>query len=159
MSEIGEKLIAAVRQAAAENPDFVYKVPELLDEDGNTYLDEYGDVATVDGCVYVANGAPSCIVGHALWSEGLIDAAFDRLNNDSIAALAGFFYNYHNKTYAANKVVKLPGLEGLDEAEIRWLGNVQGHQDDEIAWGEAVRRADEGRASDTWQEAILHADV
>lgn len=61
MSLTGRKLIAAVRAAANENPDFVYET-------------------TTDGCVYVNNGQASCIVGRGAWDLGLIDSTFE---NDS----------------------------------------------------------------------------
>jgi len=55
MSEIGQSIIKAVREKAAENPLFVYDVG-------------------ADFCKYVIDGQPSCLIGHALWDLHIIDA-------------------------------------------------------------------------------------
>ena len=57
MSEDGQKLIAAVRAVAAEQPDLVY----------------------TDACQYVVKDGPGeyrpgCLIGHALWRLGMIDS-------------------------------------------------------------------------------------
>lgn len=71
MSEVGQLLIKAVKDAAADNPTFVYETP-------------FG------GCCYVREGQPSCLVGKAAWNIGLIDAAFEEetSNEGGVADLA-----------------------------------------------------------------------
>lgn len=58
MSENGRRVIAAVREVAAERPNHVHS----------------GD------CVYVfdTKNEPGCLVGHGLWRVGLIDRAWAR---------------------------------------------------------------------------------
>lgn len=62
MSEKGAAIIAAIREVAAESPDFVYK----------------------GMCQYVVNGQPGCLVGHALWRLGLIDEGIERYNTNDL---------------------------------------------------------------------------
>jgi hypothetical protein len=55
VSDIGQRLIAAVREIAAERPDHVY------------------DSESDEGCVYIdKDGNPSCIIGHAGYKLALI---------------------------------------------------------------------------------------
>jgi hypothetical protein len=58
MSENGRRVIAAVREVAAERPNHVH----------------------VGSCLYVfdTKDAPGCLVGHGLWRVGLIDRAWVR---------------------------------------------------------------------------------
>lgn len=71
MSDVGQRLIAAVREIAAENPDFVY--------DDDPY-----------GCVYFdGKGAPSCIMGHACSRLGLLVGEPNDVDGDTnISAVA-----------------------------------------------------------------------
>lgn len=114
-SVLGQQLIESVRKHAARSPRAVYLGP--LDEFGNTE------------CVYVAHGQPSCIVGHALWDAGLIDAGFedDGKNGSGIDTLAAHW----------------SPLEALSRDETDWLGTVQGAQDAGYQWQIAVDEADE----------------
>lgn len=111
MSVIGENLIRLVRQYAAETPDRIYKAP---DGPGGR-------------CVYVHEGQPSCIVGKALWSAGIIGPGYE-FNDDNNKSIAQIF-------------VRL-GL-ALDKDEVDWLRNIQAAQDGQQPWGEAVEQADE----------------
>lgn len=113
MSETGKKLIDAIKTAAGENPDFIYKGALSLGG---------------DGCVYVRNGQPSCLVGKGAWDIGLIDASFENRSANSVDAVT-FLEDYL-------------GIE-LDDEEGCWLENVQSAQDCGKPWGEVVRRADE----------------
>lgn len=116
MSLIGDNLIRHVRAKAAAAPDFVYVSPNL------------GNLTTADdSCRYVHDGAPSCIIGHALWNAGLINSAFEwnQYNTDSVSALTG------------------PLSLDLDKDELTWLADVQWLQDRDTPWGEAVAKADE----------------
>ena len=111
MSELGQKLIAEVRKVAGERPDFIAP----------------GD------CVYVSDGQPSCLIGHALWNLGLVDenTEYRHLNDEGITA-ASAFLNLD--------------IEGL---EIDWLSEVQIYQDARFAWSDAVQRADEVMRDDS----------
>lgn len=113
MSLIGENLIRRVREKAAAEPDRVYQSPLPFEDD--------------DSCRYVHDGAPSCIIGHALWNAGLINSAFEwnQYNTDSVSALTG------------------PLSLDLDKDELTWLADVQWLQDRDTPWGEAVAKADE----------------
>lgn len=106
MSTIGQKLIDAVRATADSNPTYIYD---------NNY-----------GCCYVRDGQPSCLVGHAAWNLGLIDATFERegANRAAVCDLSDIL-----------------GL-GLDDGESFWLSTVQDHQDTGYPWIEAVAGAD-----------------
>lgn len=57
-----ENVLAALEAAVQEKgADYVYPRER----------DEYGYAIDVDSCLYVKNGAPSCLVGHALHSLGV----------------------------------------------------------------------------------------
>lgn len=73
-------------------------------------------------CLYVHDGEPSCLIGRALWNLRIINASMETgLHNDeSFDRLAEY--------------LKLD----LDSEEIRWLRNVQYHQDRGRSWGYAV---------------------
>ena len=114
-SVLGQQLIESVRKHAARSPRTVYLGP--LDEFGNTE------------CVYVSHGQPSCIVGHAMWDAGLIDAGFedDGKNGSGIDTLAENW----------------PPLASVSDDEAEWLLTVQGEQDNGMPWQVAVDEADE----------------
>ena len=116
MTEIGQKLIGIVRARAAENPEFVY-------ERQRTPAGNFGS------CRYVLDGQPSCLIGHALWGAGLIDA---------------FFEEHYCNTYPFRTLVHELGLQQLDDNERKWLISVQHHQDDGRSWGTAVEWTDNG---------------
>lgn len=106
MSSIGENLIRFVREKAAAHPEFIYDNSSL--------------------CKYVAEGKPSCLIGHALWKAGLIGPYFER--------------NDRNKVAFGHIAMHL-GLS-LDPAEMAWLRRVQFLQDSGNAWAAAVSGAD-----------------
>lgn len=111
MSNRGAKLIKIIRDLAAEKPDFVYERP--------------GNYHDGKGCVYVHDGQPSCIVGHAMWRAGLIDDSFENMN-----------YNHHG--FGGH----IPGMKTLTGREVQWLEEVQGNQDCGETWSDAVLNAD-----------------
>lgn len=113
MSEIGQKLIAAVRAQAAANPDKVYTPP---DDDGNGF-----------NCVNVFNGEGSCIVGCGALDSSIITPDFE--------------LDYHNGSgvHGLNTYLGNP----LDIKEVNWLACVQGEQDRGTEWARAVSFADE----------------
>ncbi len=109
MSELGQKIIAETRKVAAGNPDFVYQ--------------------KISGaCKYVRNGNPDCIIGHALWNVGLIDAdcPWDGYGVSSIS----------------NVIRDVDWGKGLDSDEVGWLSIVQDSQDTGYSWREAIAKAD-----------------
>lgn len=111
MSTLGQKLIYEARRVAAANPDFVYaKVPE----------------GYAKRCVYLQDGCPSCIIGHALWNVGLINEEFkgDNLALSDIGHVV-LHYQWH-----------------LDVGEIEWLYRVQVFQDQGKPWAGAIQYAD-----------------
>lgn len=112
MSETGQTIIKAVREAAERSPLYVYE----------------------GHCQYIKAGAPSCLVGHALWDLGMIDLNFARgtINNEGIDA-----------------VLPMLGIE-VDHSELVWLEVAQTAQDTQSTWQEAVRQADEFDPSDMW---------
>lgn len=119
MSEFGEKLIAAIRKRAENNPDYVYEPPR---EGGNM------------SCVYVYNGKPSCIVGCGLWDIEAIDADFE-------------FKKTKDGADDTSVNIKMFGIirhffPRLDEGEMQWIYHVQNQQDAQFAWGKAVEMAD-----------------
>lgn len=107
MSEFGEKLIAEVRKVAERNPDHVYAKPST-------------------GCVYVSGGQPSCIVGHALWNLGSIDANME-LVPDNTSGMHGILDHLQIE---------------LDSRELDWLIDAQNYQDTRGTWSQAIWRAD-----------------
>lgn len=110
MSDVGQRLIAEVNRVASENPDFVYRAP--------------GDRVS---CVYVRNGAPSCLVGHGLWNTGLIGAEFENLIQNGIKI---------NTMGVGGALIAL-GVE-LDPEEVELLECIQDDQDCGTPWGECV---------------------
>ena len=112
MTVIGQQLISSVRAHAAQNPDFVYHSP-------------WADRGS-SSCVYVHNSLPSCIIGHALWDAGLIDASTENSVFNSFPFL---------------HIVAALNLT-LDCEEQLWLRDVQGCQDLQEPWGESVNKAD-----------------
>lgn len=109
MSDLGCQLIAEVRKVAADNPLFQYYNGE----------DE--------SCKYISNGGPDCLIGHALWNIGLIDADWqgDRQSRSDI-----------------RNIVEWAEWE-LDASEVDWLAHVQQSQDNSCPWGRCIRQADD----------------
>lgn len=120
VSEIGQKVIAAVRGYAEADPDFVYSpIPDERD----------GPNKGKDRCLYVVDGQPSCIIGKGLWDAGLIDATIEGKSMNLLP-----FVSYSSRYF--------PCMEQMDDAELKWLAKVQLTQDGGISWGDAVAYAD-----------------
>lgn len=119
MSEVGQKIIASVRKHAAENPTFVY-----------TPIVPPGYDPTDEGtCYYVVDGCASCLIGKGLWDADLIGAAFEKHSANSSP-----FIQFNGEHF--------PFMDQLDDNEVAWLGIVQGNQDIQKPWGQAVANAD-----------------
>lgn len=116
MTVLGEQLISIVRAKAAETPDYIYRPPTLN-----------------GACLYVHQGKPSCIIGHALWEVGLIDANLPGASSGSSV--------FHINEESIRTVAVDLELD-LSIAEINWLAHVQGKQDRASSWGDAVASAD-----------------
>lgn len=117
MSEVGQRIIQAIRDIAAESPGFVYVRP-----------------ADKVKCVYVAGGEPSCIVGKALWRLGFIDAALEDVDPEK-------GWMMPNMMPASDLIQRVLHLD-IDIEEAEWISEVQYHQDGAKPWGEAVQFAD-----------------
>lgn len=111
MSDLGQRLIGLVRKHAENNSDFIY--PE-------------------DDCVYVKDGQPSCLIGQALWDEGLIDSTLPSSWNGKIVSDDDDF---------GPGIASMLDLE-LDAEELTWLRAVQSRQDYHLPWGKAVQITD-----------------
>lgn len=105
MSAQGKLIIQAVRAAAARNLLHVFQ----------------------GQCLYVKNGCPACLIGHAMWDLGLIDGTLEESahNEDGVDFLLGDL-----------------GVE-LDERELHWLESAQAAQDSHYTWADSIRAADE----------------
>lgn len=110
MSEFGQQLIEETKKVAANNPDFVYKKER--------------------GCVYVRNGQPSCLIGHALWNLGLIDASLETCSDNESGV---------------EEIIDALHLN-VDGDEQVWLDNAQSSQDIGKSWGQAISLADKSLA-------------
>jgi hypothetical protein len=121
VSTQGKEIIAKVRVRAAANPDFVYKPVE-------------GSLG-VNTCLYVKNGAPSCLIGCGLWDVELITAELEHdetyVDDDSVLNETG-----------AEELLAYLGTR-LDRDEIDWLECVQSRQDRGTPWQIAVNKADD----------------
>lgn len=111
---IVSKLMAAVREVAVEQPDFIYSESDT-------------------GCVYVRDGQPSCIVGHAAWRLGIIDASFEDSVDENRSGVETF--------------LREMGSDGPQDPDywygVEFLTGVQEKQDEGTPWAEAVALADE----------------
>lgn len=97
MSENGAKVIAVIREIAAERPSYIYPGAGL----------------------YVARGRPGCPVGQALWRVGLIDADFERseLNDRSVTVFGAPPWNFD-----AGEIAWLQDFQEQADSRVR-LGN------------------------------------
>lgn len=119
MSDIGQKLIRKVRDIAAARPEYVYDDTE-------------------DACLYMLDGQPSCIIGHALFQLGYLPD-----------------HQVVTESKSASAAARMLGIE-LDPAEKHWLDWVQNAQDGiaarslfphenivtRLSWGISVQYAD-----------------
>lgn len=116
-----KEFVAAVRQLADENPDKVYKLPQVWDENG-----------FVEGtsCLYVEPDLDtgelvgSCLIGRALVNLGVPVEELDINEGMSIQRL--------------NHNIDL----GLPDDVAYWAGVAQGIQDANHTWSDAVNGAD-----------------
>jgi hypothetical protein len=105
MNETERKLVDALREVAAGRPDYAYEPP--------------GDGVE---CLYVHNGAPSCLVGHALHRLGVpLGALYVIKPSDEL-------------------IPQLFIEVGADVNVAVW--NVQTAQDNGAPWGEAIMELD-----------------
>lgn len=128
MSEIGQKLIAGVKAAAEERPDYVYERPKTPE-----------GKPKAASCMYVRDGQPSCIVGHAAFNLGLIDSGFELRPEN---------------TGGVSELLDTLGLE-VDREELYWLDEAQEQQDTGSRWDAAVANADTALATlddDHWDD-------
>lgn len=108
-------------------------IDDLLDEVrkvAKDHPDQRGDQGPELICFYVKDGAPSCIVGHALWNLGLIDVEFEKDSSNELA------------------ITDLLGELDVDFGDSgvwprAWLSTVQRNQDCGTPWAMAVQAADE----------------
>lgn len=119
MSEIGEKIIAKIREHVAARPDFVY--------------------LNHDSCVYVEDGAPSCLVGRALWDLNLIGPELER--DDAKVTQRDSGCTAMPNILVAHDLLEHLGIK-VDPADETWIDAVQDWQDSEKPWGAAERHAD-----------------
>ncbi|OZD23860.1 hypothetical protein CH253_08365 [Rhodococcus sp. 06-156-3C] len=108
------EFVQAVRDEAADSPDYRYEKVH-------------------GGCVYVANGVGSCIVGRALLKVGVPVAEVAELDDSE-------------KAEARHALPQF----GLSQLVVEWANRVQSKQDGGVydaqglPWGEAVKEADAG---------------
>jgi len=129
MSYTLDDLIKAVRETAAERPDYVYQ------------RQSYNNHQSV--CVYTEpDGTPSCLIGCGLAKVGDPVPAWDEeLRYDSAVDLelaifgSGAWLRYYGISdwFSEDKLVR---------DKISWLGTVQNQQDCRATWAEAVETAD-----------------
>ena len=140
-----EQLEAAVREIAAERPDFVYtKQPAR-----QGYDCEGSECSYVSAGISVDHQGEGCIVGQALMRIG-----FDK---ELLAEIQGGVAQ-DIRDFLAHPVFQ-ERFEGLSQIEnlhdprnhrLRWLSRVQGAQDTGSSWEEAVKEAD--RALVGWKD-------
>jgi hypothetical protein len=117
-------------------------IREIVSEFGEDYV--YERVAS--GCRYVSNGAPSCIVGHALIRWGVnpdlvnswdTDQALVEVNGEMTFRPDGKYASQF--AWDALRGLRRDGhLEITDEA-VAFLDAVQWEQDHGTPWGEALQ--------------------
>ena len=122
-------LEAHVRQLAAEQPEHVYRAtsfPDVWEGSKCKYTHTLEDESQV----------PGCIVGVAL--HQITGKLVDQSRNGGGVLN---FYFMRNAEFTSE-------FGWSDRA--KWLANVQNHQDHGVAWGEAVRRADDPSEETNW---------
>lgn len=106
-------VITKVRELAAANPDYVYKMPDT------------------GYCQYTFNGQGSCIVGQAYLELGV-----------PVERVESWDFGSEGRPLGADQLVERE-YDDYSLTDKEWLDNVQGFQDADKPWGEAVRKADE----------------
>ena len=104
-----------VRSLAEKNPDFVYNNP-----DPNR------------GCLYVYDGKPSCIVGHALANLGVEIEFLQHLDTAMDGGLG-----------ALEALQTYDDFEVDDKQAADLVSLAQNFQDSGVPWGQAVEKAEE----------------
>ncbi|QDM55932.1 hypothetical protein SEA_TRAX_45 [Gordonia phage Trax] len=112
MHETFEKFVAEVRRLANENPNFIYK-PRTVP--GRQITCHYVNEDRTGG---------DCLIGQALFNTGM--RTIEQLDEVEGRGAATVLRRYFDAPSALQ----------------RWATEVQGAQDDGVAWGEAVRRVD-----------------
>lgn len=114
----GKALISAVRELAAERPDFVYPAREI----------HAGPL-----CYYTTEeGAGDCIIGCAMERIGQPLPTQPRNGNSNCDLLNG----------PVSEPSWERALDNITEFEFGWLWRVQSKQDSGKSWSTAVREAD-----------------
>lgn len=126
-----ENVLAALEAAVEEKgADYVYP----------RELDEYGDL-TEDSCLYVKNGAPSCLVGHALHSLGVPLEALSANEGAGAAALLDYLEIDGFVTFEKGEADE-EGYRGLSKVQ-SLVFYAQAKQDTGTPWGESLNVARE----------------
>lgn len=115
------QVIEEVRRLAAEQPDFVYGAQEGADAN---------EVCSYFGCTLGNTAGQACIVGQALANLNVDMSGLKRKEDYGVGMAIGEALEWGT--------VAIP----YTEEEVRWLGNVQYHQDRKEPWGRAVAMAD-----------------
>ena len=122
-----DRALELAKQAVEERgEDYVYSPPK--DDEGNE----------IDSCVYVHNGAPSCLVGEVMFRAGV-----------PLEAML-----LHNESNVNGLVMELDAIVQVDTRTEFILSGMQGEQDNGTPWGRSVSRAVE---SLKW--AVEHGDL
>lgn len=118
------KLVADVRQLAAEQPDFVYSGP------------------TPGTCFYFnAPDEPGCIIGHALAKQGM---TWDDMSDDNESDNHTDWATLASNVQRTARAEPIPLHDGWHSEDMHFLNLVQQHQDQQNPWAEAIRYADNG---------------
>jgi hypothetical protein len=110
-----DDVVRTLRELAAERPDFVYE-PEIGEEGADHYR-------------YCHKDGPGCIVGHVV-AKLLPEFPLGNLDIDPAKRF--------DSGTSAEVAIPRWGI-GLEPATLDLLRSVQGNQDDEKSWGDAVR--------------------
>lgn len=102
-------------------------IREAIAEKGEGYVYEKIN----DGCYYVHEGQPSCLVGQVLVKAGV---DMDLLNADDPSAL----YEAHGYADALCDRLEAEGILTAGRRTIRLLNEVQYNQDRSVPWGAAL---------------------
>jgi hypothetical protein len=121
-----------VRRLAAEQPEHVYDKDAFPDRNSGAsckYTHTLEDDSKVPGCIVgvAIHNITGKLVDQSVHAGGVLDFGFMRGENTTDDN------GYRHWSPIA-----------------RFLGNVQTHQDHGVAWGEAVRKADDHQDSDNW---------
>lgn len=125
--ELTPELARSLMEQAVESKGrgYIYEQPVIsFDDDGNRVIipaEEYDEGEHVQTCLYVNNGAPSCLVGHVLHMAGVPLGALEEFEDSS-----------------ASTVTR--ALTTTTERVVEALLQAQEAQDHGVSWGEALER-------------------